>query len=170
MTKMKHARLIVALLLALIVGSQARAQTSTPGKVLVENAWARATPGGAKTGAAYMTLVNAGAAADRLLGATTSVADKVQFHKDEEENGVSRMRQLQTVELAPGATIVFKPAVMHIMLVGLKQPLKEGQTFPLALEFEKAGKVEVTVSVAKIGAMEPGGAHPAAHGTDRMHK
>ncbi len=167
---MKHARLIAIVLLALIVGSQARAQTSTPGKVLVENAWARATPGGAKTGAAYMTLVNAGAAADRLLGATTSVADKVQFHKDAEENGVSRMRQLQAVELGPGTTTVFKPGVMHIMLVGLKQPLKEGQTFPLALEFEKAGKVEVTVPVAKIGAMEPGSAHPAAHGADHMHK
>src|SRR5712691_3184152 len=107
---------------------------------------------------------------DRLLGATTSVADKVQFHKDMEENGVSRMRQLQTVELGRGTTTVFKPGVMHVMLVGLKQPLKEGQTFALALEFEKAGKVEVTVPVAKIGAMEHGSANPAAHGADHMHK
>src|SRR5258708_36986749 len=91
---------------------------------------------------------------DRLLSATTPAADKVQFHKETEENGVSRMRQLQSVALGHGAKVVFKPGDMHIMLVGLKQPLTEGQSVALTLELEKSGKVEVTVPVARIGAME----------------
>jgi periplasmic copper chaperone A len=73
-----------------------------------------------------------------------------------EENGVARMRELRTLEIAPGAKITFKPGDMHVMMIGLKQPLKEGQTFPLTLDFEKAGKVDVMVSVAKVGAMEHG--------------
>jgi len=165
---MKHMHWIfVAALFAVLPVAQTRAQTAATNPIAVENAWARATPGGAKTGAAYMTLMNKGAA-DRLLAASTPVADKVQFHEETEENGVSRMRQRQAVELKLGSEVVFKPGVMHMMLVGLKQPLKEGQTFPLTLEFEKAGKVEVTIPIAKVGAMQPGGMGPM-HGTDHMH-
>ena len=112
--------------------------------ITVEEAWARATPGGTRTGAAYMTLMNNGASADRLLSATTPVADQVQFHRETDDNGVSRMREVHNVELSPGGKIIFKPGEMHMMIVGLKQPLKEGQTFPLALQFEKAGHIDVT--------------------------
>jgi copper(I)-binding protein len=98
------------------------------------------------------------------------VADKVQFHSTTEENGVSHMRELRSVELSPRAKVTFDPGSMHIMLVGLKQPLKEGQTFPLTPMFAKAGKVYVTVPVAKIGAMRPGGIAPMMHGRDDMMK
>jgi copper(I)-binding protein len=127
---------------------------SAANTISVELAFARATPGRAVTGAAYMTLVNGGTSADKLVGAETPAADKVQFHKETEENGISRMREVHDVQLAPGAKIVFKPGEMHMMLVGLKQPLIEGQTFPLTLQFEKAGKVEVTVPIQKVGAMQ----------------
>jgi copper(I)-binding protein len=152
---MRHpAHLIVTVLLALCVGSAARAQTSAASTIVVEQPFARATPKGAMTGAAYMTLLNNGASADRLVGATTPVADKVQFHQASEENGVSRMREVPSVDLEPGAKIVFKPGEMHMMIVGLKQPLVQGQTFPLALQFEKAGNIEVTVPIQGIGAMQ----------------
>jgi copper(I)-binding protein len=152
---MRHSvHLIITLLLAVYVGSAAHGQTSAANTIVVEQPWARATPGGAKTGAAYMTLINNGRSVDRLLGATTPLADKVQFHKETEDDGVSRMRQVQSMELEPGAKIIFKPGELHVMIVGLKQPLTEGQTFPLTLQFEKASNIEVTVPIEKIGAMQ----------------
>jgi copper(I)-binding protein len=161
-------RLFGPLLLVVLLGGQPHAQTA-PSNIAVENAWARATPRGAKTGAVYLTLVNNGASDDRLLSATTPVADNVRFHKETEENGVARMRPLQSVALGHGGKVVFGPGDMHMMLVGLKQPLTEGQSVALTLEFEKSGKVEVTAPVAKIGAMEPA-TSPMTHGTDHtMH-
>ena len=155
--------LLLGFLLALAINGQVHAQASDAKSIVVEHPWARATPAGAKTGAAYMTLINNGSAGDRLLGATTPVADKIQFHSVTEDNGVSRMREMHDVAVAPGARVAFSPGGMHVMLVGLKQPLKEGQTFPLNLTFEKAGKVDVTVSVAKVGAMQHGDMGPMTH-------
>ncbi len=152
---MRHpAHLMTALVLVLYLGGETHAQTSAASTIAVEQPWALATPGGAKTGAAYMTLINNGASADRLLSATTPLADKVQFHKETEDNGVSRMREVHSVELEPGAKIIFKPGEMHMMIVGLKQPLTEGHTFPLTLQFETAGNIEVTVPIEKVGAMQ----------------
>lgn len=159
---------IWALLFAIWGGVQAYAQTPTTNSIVVENAWARATPAGAKSGAVYMTLVNHGAIPDRLLGAKTPVADKVQFHRVSEENGVSSMRELRTIDIAPGATITLKPSDMHVMLVGLQQPLKEGQTIPLTLDFEEAGKVSVAAPVARVGAMHGGNMGSMNHGHDGL--
>jgi copper(I)-binding protein len=144
----------MTLLLALSIGDKARAQASAVGTIVVEQPWARATPRRATTGVAYMALINNGTAADRLTGATTPVADKVQFHQETEENGVSHMRQVQTVEIKPGAKVIFKPGEMHMMLVGLKQPLIEGQSLSLTLQFEKAGNIEATLPIEKVGAMQ----------------
>jgi copper(I)-binding protein len=161
---MKNATpVIVAFLLAAAFGAQAHAQASGQSAIHVDNPWARATPAGAKIGAVYLTLMNHGSSGDRLLSATTPVAEKVQFHSVSEDNGISRMREMRTVEVAPGAVVSFNPGGMHIMVVGLKQPLKEGQTFPLTLTFEKAGKEEVSVPVAKIGAMQHGDSGSAIH-------
>jgi copper(I)-binding protein len=154
---------LLALLLALAINGQVQAQTPDAKSIVVDHPWARATPAGAKTGAAYMTLINSGSSGDRLLGATTPVADGVQFHSVSEENGVSRMREMHDVAVAPGAKVTFSPGGMHVMLVGLKQPLKERQAFPLSLKFEKAGNVNVTVSVAKVGAMQHEEMAPMMH-------
>lgn len=159
-------KLICASMLALSLGGQSHAQTPRANAIVVENAWARATPAGAKTGAVYMTLINNGAIPDRLLSVTTPAADSVQIHKVSEENGVSSMRELPTMDIAPGARVTFKPGDLHAMLVGLKQPLKEGQTIPLTLEFENAGKVDVAASVAKVGAMQGGDMGSMNHGHD----
>src|SRR6516165_245902 len=121
------------------IGGATQAQPPPANPIVVDQPWARATPPGAKTGAAYMTLVNNGTAADRLLSATTPLADKVEFHKETEERGVSRMREVPSVEVQPGAKVTFKPAETHMMMIGLKQPLKEAQTLPLTLQFESAG-------------------------------
>ena len=73
-----------------------------------------------------MILANNGRSAEKLLSATTPLADKIQFHEETEENGVARMRELRSVEIAPGTKIAFKPGSMHMMMVGLRQPLKQG--------------------------------------------
>ena len=155
---------MAAALIAFLVSGHAQAQTSAQRTIRVANAWARATPARVKTGAAYVAVINDGGSADRLLRATTPVAQKIQFHRKSEDNGVSRMRELRSVEIDPGAKVIFKPGDMHMMMVGLKQPLKEGETFPLTLTFEKAGKIDVTVSVAKVGAMQSGDMKSMMHG------
>jgi len=129
--------LIAGLLFAVTVGAQSYAQVSAQNTIMVDHPWARATPGGAKTGAAYMTLVNNGNAVDRLVSATTPVADKVQFHSVSEENGVSRMHEMPSIDLAPGGKATFSPGGMHIMVVGLKKPLKEGEYVPDDVDFRE---------------------------------
>ncbi len=157
-------------LLVLLSGGSVYAQTSAQNTIVVERPWARATPAGARTGVVYVTLINNGSAGDSLLGAATPVADQVQFHSATEENGVSRMREMRTVDVTPGARVTFSPGGLHIMMVGMKQPLKEGQAFPLTLTFEKAGKIDVTVPVEKVGAMQGGSMGSMRHGADEQMK
>jgi copper(I)-binding protein len=143
-------RPIAALMIALGVCVPAYAAA---GSVTVEHAWARATPKGAPNAAVYFMLVNNGSETDRLIGASSPVADNIQFHEERDENGVSKMLALQAIDVAPGASVALKPSGIHLML-RIKQQLKQGETFPLTLTFEKAGPIEVTVRVGKVGAMD----------------
>jgi hypothetical protein len=161
-------QLLVALIVAAGLIWTASAETPTSSGIAVADAWARATPGGAKTGAVYLTLVNHGAKGDKLVGVATPVADQAQLHVESVENGIMKMRPLAEVEVKPGATTVLKPGASHVMLVGLKQPLKEGESFPLTLDFAKAGKQEVQVEVAKVGAMGPESGAMGAHDMSHM--
>jgi copper(I)-binding protein len=123
--------------------------------VQIKAAWARATPGGAQTAAAYVTIV--APEGDRLTGISTPIAKDAQLHSMSMNNGVMQMRQIDGIDLPAGKEVTLKPGGYHIMLTGLAKPLQEGQSFPLTLEFAKAGAREVTVSVQKVGAMGPGG-------------
>lgn len=125
------------------------------GDVKITDAWARATPGGAETAGAYVTVESP--AGDRLTGASTPVAQQAEFHQMTMDGNIMKMRQVDGVDLPAGKPVTLKPGGYHIMLTGLAKPLREGQTFPLTLDFAKAGAREVTVSVGKIGAMGPGG-------------
>lgn len=121
------------------------------GLIEVRNAWARATPGGASTGAAYMTLQSP--SGDSLIGASTPVARKAEMHEMTMSGTVMKMRQLSAVPLPPGQKVTLQPGHIHIMLLGLKKPLRVGESFPLTLDFAKAGRREITVPVETIGAM-----------------
>jgi protein SCO1/2 len=144
--------LIAALMVVLGSSAAAGAELPAAGGVAVEHSWARASPKGAPNGVAYVTIVNKGAEADRLVGASSPVAENIQFHEERTEAGISKMRQLDAIDVPPGATVTLKPSSVHLML-RLAQPLKEGETFPLTLTFAKAGAVVVTVKVRKVGAM-----------------
>lgn len=146
-------QILIAFLVALNLVGPIRAETPTSPQIAVESAWARATAGGAGTGAVYLTLVNRGPDDDRLIGVATPVAARAQLHSESSETGVMKMRPLAQLEIKPGASAVLKPGAAHIMLLGLRQPLKEGETFPLSLDFAKAGRQDVQVRVLKVGAM-----------------
>jgi hypothetical protein len=139
---------------ALIAAAPAAfAQAGDNAKINVEQPWARATPTGAKTGAAYMTLANKTSTADRLTGASSDVAAKVQIHEMKVVNGVMQMRQLADgLAIPANGSVALKPGSYHVMLIGLKKPLIAGQSFPLTLTFAKAGNISVTVPVQAMGA------------------
>lgn len=141
---------LLAFALPLLLSGGALAQT---GAVEVTAAWARATPGRAENGAAYLTL--AAPAGDRLTGISTPVAGKAELHAMKMEGGVMTMTRLDGLDLPAGQQVTLKPGGLHIMLVGLKQPLQPGQTVPLILRFAKAGTREVTAAVGRVGATAP---------------
>jgi copper(I)-binding protein len=143
---------LLAIIACQLIAGAALAQTGT---VEITDSWARATPGKAETGAAYLTIVSS--VADRLISVSTPVAQKAELHTMSMEAGVMKMRPLGGIDLAPGEKVTLKPGGMHIMLTGLVMPLEAGQSFPLTLNFEKAGSREVTVAVEKAGAMGPQG-------------
>ncbi|MDB5643067.1 MAG: hypothetical protein JWN07_2384, partial [Hyphomicrobiales bacterium] len=136
------------------------------GPIRIDQAWSRATPGGASVGAGYLRVTNTGSTTERLLGGATDVAARIETHDMKMEDGVMKMRALpQGVEIAPGATVELKPGGMHLMIMGLKQGLKAGEPVPASLQFEKAGAVPVTFNVLAMGAPAPG---PAAASEPEM--
>jgi len=144
----------LAFVLALgALASAALAQQATGNGIEVVHAWARATPGKAQTGAAYASIVNRGSTPGRLVAVSSPVAEKADLHEDKVEDGIMKMRSLGALTIAPGQSAELKPGGDHIMLMGLKRPLRQGESFPMVLTFEKAGAVNVTVSVEKPGAM-----------------
>jgi len=132
---------VTHLLIALLIAA-------TP--VKIEDPWARATPPGAKIGAAYMKII--GTAADRLVGASSPAAAKVELHVTEKQGDVMRMRQVKAYDIPAMGGFELAPGGAHLMLVDLKAPLKEGAKVPLTLRFEKAGEVKVELQVRALGA------------------
>lgn len=147
------------LTLTLLAGSTllAAAHEFKLGDLAIGHPWSRATPGGAKVGGGYLTITNNGSAPDRLVAATAaSVADHVEIHEMAMANNVMTMRKLDNgVAVPAGKTVAFAPGGYHLMLMGLKAPLKEGDRVKATLTFEKAGPIEVTINVEGIGAQHP---------------
>jgi hypothetical protein len=152
---------------ALSIGG-AMAGDAKVGDITVEGPWARASAGPARAGAAFMTLNNAGAVDDKLIAASTDVSNKAELHTHIRDGEIMRMRPVDGIDVPAGGVANLQPGGLHVMLMGLKQPLKEGEAFPLTLTFEKAGEVTVEVMVMKAGAMGQGAMH--GHGTMPMKK
>ncbi|EAU42539.1 hypothetical protein FP2506_06856 [Fulvimarina pelagi HTCC2506] len=145
--------LAVSAALTLAVSTLAFAHDYKAGDIAIGHPWTRATPPNAPVGGAYMTLDNQGSAEDRLLGGSTPIAEDVQIHEMGMADGVMTMRELPDGLTVPGGEAVeLEPGGYHIMLVGLKEPLKEEDRVPLTLRFEKAGEVEVELAVEAMGA------------------
>ena len=144
---LRHA-LAALLLLAILL--PVLAHGAKVGDIAIAHPFATPTIPGTTNGAAYFAaLENTGTAADKLVRASTPVAASVEIHTmSVDAQGVMRMREVDGIALAPKAKVQMKPGTgLHLMLVGLKEPLKEGTSFPMTLQFEHAGSVEVTVVV-----------------------
>ena len=142
-------RKLLPLLLIGLLGCTPQAPADfTAGDLAIRKPWSRPTMEGMPMGVAYLVIENRGKTADKLLGATSPVAEGVELHRSAIADGMASMRPVEAVEIAAGATINIEPEGLHFMLVGLKQPLVAGSEFPLELSFEKAGAVTVQVKVA----------------------
>ena len=145
--------------LAVIAGlfaAPARAEDVKAGDLVISQAWTRATPNGAKIGGGYLTIENKGSAPDKLIGVSGDIAGKIEVHEMAMNNGVMKMRPLDKgLSIEPGKTVKLAPGGYHLMIMDLKSPLKQGDHVPLTLEFEKAGKVQVTLDVQAVGAPGP---------------
>ncbi|MFC3713242.1 copper chaperone PCu(A)C [Sphingoaurantiacus capsulatus] len=131
-------------------------------QVSVDSPWLRETPPGAKAGAGYGLVINGGKAADRLLGGSTPVAARVEVHSMTMANGIMRMRPVAGGLAVPaGGSVALKPGGYHLMLTGLKQPLRRGAIVPVTLSFANAGAVRVTFRVEGIehGQEDPHAGH-----------
>ncbi|GAC1621638.1 MAG: copper chaperone PCu(A)C [Bradyrhizobium sp.] len=159
----------VTLLSCWLAAAAARAEEVRAGDLVISQAWSRATPGGAKIGGAYLTIENKGSAPDRLIGGQAEIAGKVELHEMATSNGVMKMRPLDKgLAIDPGKTVKLAPGGSHLMLFDLRSPLKQGEHIPVTLEFEKAGKVKLSLDVQGVGAQAPGGAN--AGGNMEMKK
>jgi copper(I)-binding protein len=140
-----------------------QAEELKAGDLVISQSWSRATPGGAKVAGGYLTIENKGTAPDRLLGGTTAVAGKIEVHEMSVKDGVMTMRPLeQGLPIEPGKSVKLAPGGYHLMLLDLKGALKQGDKLPVTLQFEKAGKVEVSFEIQPVGAQAPSGDHGGA--------
>ena len=130
------------------------------GDLVITQAWSRATPGGAKIAGGYLTIENKGSSPDRLMKGTADISGKIEVHEMAMNNGVMTMRELDKgLAIEPGKTVKLAPGGYHLMLMDLKGALKQGDKVPVTLEFEKAGKVALSLDVQGVGAQAPAGGH-----------
>ena len=136
---------LVATLVALSLTSAAQAADT----IVVEDAYARSAGKSAKAGAAFMMIENQGETDDRLIGAASDVADRVELHTHKiDENGVAKMMQVEDGILIPaGETHMLKRGGDHVMFMGLKAPFEQGAKVPVTLIFEQAGEVVVEIPI-----------------------
>lgn len=136
-----------------IAAAFASATDVSASNVMITKAYARAsaTPT-AKTSAAYVSLMNHAAEADKLLSASTPAAMSTEIHKTESVDGVMKMMPAGVIEIPASGMLEMKPGGYHIMLMGLKQPLKKGDEIEITLTFEKAGEMTVKVPVEEVAA------------------
>ncbi|OFW97016.1 MAG: hypothetical protein A3D94_20755 [Alphaproteobacteria bacterium RIFCSPHIGHO2_12_FULL_66_14] len=122
------------------------------GEIEIGSPWARESSHGTGDGGCFFTLANKGAVADRLIGATSPAAERVEIHAIAVEGSGIRMRQRENgLALSPGATLTFKPRGYHLLLIGLKAPLVPGAHVAVTLAFEKAGSLDVELVAAAPG-------------------
>lgn len=153
-------RSIAGILIATCLAGAAAAQEIKAGDLVIEQPWSRATPAGAKVGAGYLTIRNAGTTPDRLIGGSSPVSGRLEVHEMTMKGDVMTMRPVTGgLPIEPGKAVTLAPSSYHLMFADLKSPLKRGTKFTATLEFENAGKVNVTFNVQAVGAPAPESGH-----------
>ncbi len=132
-----------------------RAHSYRLGDLTIGHPWSRATVGTGRPGVGYLSVANAGRAADRLIAAESPLAARVELHRSVMDGDVMRMERVEAIEIPAGAKVALEPGGHHLMLIGPVRAFREGEMVPLALVFERAGRIEVELKVAPLGG--PGG-------------
>jgi periplasmic copper chaperone A len=144
-----HLRSLFVLAAAVAAGTLAHAHDYTLNGLHIEHPYARPTVPMQRSGGAYLTIENRGKDGDKLVGASSPIAESVEIHTMAMDGNVMKMREVDGVELKPESKVEMMPGHgYHLMMSGLRQPLKAGDKFPMTLTFEKAGKTEVSVVVS----------------------
>lgn len=134
-------------------------------EVGIKDAWVRGTVAGQSATGAFMELKSSDDAT--LIGASSPLAGVVEVHEMTMDNGMMKMRALPRLELPAGKPVTLRPGSYHVMLMGLKQPLKKGDSVPLILKVESKDKklltLEVNAEVRDLTAM------PAMPAMDHKH-
>lgn len=118
--------------------------------IVIHDAWARETPGGSRTSAAYFVIENRGDTDDALIGASTPLAGMVELHTVERQGEVMRMRQVFAIEAPSGGSTVLQQGGLHVMLMDLEGPLEAGDSIPLTLVFDVSGEMTIDVEVRPL--------------------
>ncbi|MDB5503579.1 MAG: copper chaperone PCu(A)C [Tardiphaga sp.] len=149
-------RIACLVLLSTVLAAPVHAEDVKSGNLVISQPWSRATPGGAKVAGGYLTIENKGTTPDRLLTGSTDFSKRLEIHEMATTNGVMTMRPMDGgVAIEPGKTVKFAPGGYHLMFLELNRALKQGDSVPVTLTFEKAGDVKVSFSVAGVGAQSP---------------
>lgn len=138
-----------------LISVQVLAHTHEKGDIQVRHPWSRATPPGAKVAVGYMEIRNVGTQPDRLLSATTPVAQRVEMHVTQRDGEVMKMREVKTFEIPARERYALRPGGSHLMLVDIVQPLEKGERFTMKLRFERAGELEIELEVQERGSRHP---------------
>ena len=141
---------------AVVLSGGASAEEHTPGGISIAGSWSFELPPVAPNGAAYFRIENRGPASDRLVSAHSPIAASAEIHAHEMDGGMMTMCQVHSVEVPAQGEVAFEPGGLHVMLLGLKKPLVAGERYPLVLEFEKAGTIEVAVEITSSGSTRNG--------------
>lgn len=146
---------LAALALSALIPSLATAHDFAAGGLVIQNPWARATPGGAQVAGGYLTIVNKGATPDQLVGGSFEASSGFELHRMSMDGGVMKMRPTGPLAIPAGGQLSLDPSATHIMFTGLRHGLKKGEAVDGTLVFEHAGTVAVKFDVQGIGAKAP---------------
>jgi len=133
-----------ALFLLALLATPALAQ------IEIENAWARATPPGAKIAAGYMTIRNKSSSPDHLIRAASPLAARVEMHVHIHDGDVMRMRQVKGYDIPANGSLELKSGGAHLMFVDIQRPFKEAEKIPVTLLFERAGEMKAEFRVGRL--------------------
>ncbi|MBI5682720.1 MAG: copper chaperone PCu(A)C [Deltaproteobacteria bacterium] len=125
------------------------ASNGIAGDIEIKMAWTRETPPNAPTGAAYMTIANHGTADDRLIETESNISERTELHMGYMEQGMMKMRKLNSIDMPAGKTVELKPGGYHVMFIGPKKQLTAGEEIHIVLKSETAGIIKVTAPVKK---------------------
>jgi periplasmic copper chaperone A len=155
--------------LALLFASIAHAHDYKIGSLSIHHPWTKEPPPGAPVAGGYMSINNTGTQADRLLSVSGPFAGTFEIHEMKMDGEVMKMAELPNgLEIPSGMKVSLAPGGYHLMFIGLKQPLKVGETVMATLVFEKAGSIDVEFKVEPRN-FKPDDADPNVHGEGHDH-